>query len=120
MRASDKHRPLPYGYLDRETVVSFHDPYVESLRPEGLDTPAAALTAETVAAADGVVIATHHSSYDWAWLQQHARLIVDTRHLLPRTNLAVRMPVPGSAWGFSPRLTQGEVGLNRLWFYKGT
>lgn len=75
--------------------VSFHDPHVESLRHEGLDTPAVALTAETVAGADGVVIATNHSGYDWAWLQRHARLIVDTRHVLPQASLAVQVP----AWG---------------------
>ncbi len=79
----------------RGARVSFHDPYVQSLAHEGLDTPAAALTAATVAAADGVVIATNHSSYDWAWLQQHARLIVDTRHVLPQASVAA----PAPAWG---------------------
>jgi UDP-N-acetyl-D-mannosaminuronate dehydrogenase len=48
-----------------------------------------------VAGADGVVIATHHTSYDWNWLQQHARLIVDTRHVLPQARVAV----PALAWG---------------------
>jgi UDP-N-acetyl-D-glucosamine dehydrogenase len=79
----------------RGARVSFHDPYVQSLAHEGLDTPAAALTAATVAGADGVVIATHHTSYDWDWLQQHARLIVDTRHVLPQARVAA----PALAWG---------------------
>ena len=62
--------------------MSFHDPFVASLAREGLDTPAAALNAETLAAADCVLIVTDHRSYDWGWLQAHAPLIVDTRHVL--------------------------------------
>ena len=37
------------------------------------------LTAEAVAAYDCVVISTHHSAYDWQWLADHAKLIVDAR-----------------------------------------
>ncbi len=62
--------------------VRFHDPCVASLLDQGLETPAAELAAEEIAAADCVVIATDHSSYDWDWVQTHARLIVDTRHAL--------------------------------------
>ena len=63
-------------------VVSFHDPFVDSLRHEGLATPFVELTLETLATADCVLITTNHSSYDWTWIQQHTRLIVDTRHVL--------------------------------------
>ena len=40
----------------------------------------ATLDEATLAAADCVVIATDHASYDWGWVAQHARLIVDTRN----------------------------------------
>jgi len=64
-------------------LVSFHDPFVTSLRDKGLEAPFADLTEEMLAAADCVVIATNHSSYDWAWVQHHAPRIVDTRRVLP-------------------------------------
>jgi len=62
-------------------LVSFHDPFVTSLRDMGLEAPFADLTEELLAAADCVVIATNHSSYDWAWVQHHAPRIVDTRRV---------------------------------------
>jgi UDP-N-acetyl-D-glucosamine dehydrogenase len=62
--------------------VRFHDPFVRSLLHEGLDTPYVELSAEELAAADCVVIATQHASYDWAWVGEGARLLVDTRHVV--------------------------------------
>ena len=62
--------------------VSFHDPFVASLREEGIEAPRVELTAEELAAADCVVIATDHSSYDWERIREQARTIVDTRHAL--------------------------------------
>jgi UDP-N-acetyl-D-glucosamine dehydrogenase len=66
----------------RGARVSYHDPFVPSLQPEGLNTPAVELTGEAVRTADCLLIATNHSCYDWDWIQQHARLIVDTRYAL--------------------------------------
>jgi len=67
---------------ERGALVSFHDPFVTSLSDEGLDTPATALAAELLATAHCTVIATNHTSYNWDWVQQHARLLVDTRYAL--------------------------------------
>lgn len=36
-----------------------------------------------VVEADCVVVATHHSSYDWRWLADHPTVVVDSRHVLP-------------------------------------
>jgi UDP-N-acetyl-D-glucosamine dehydrogenase len=66
----------------RGARVSFHDPLVTSLQEEGLDTPGVELTTATLADADCVLIATNHSTFDWAWIQAHAQLIVDTRYAL--------------------------------------
>jgi UDP-N-acetyl-D-glucosamine dehydrogenase len=38
-----------------------------------------ALTPETLAAADAVVIVTDHDAVDWALVAEHAPLVVDTR-----------------------------------------
>ncbi len=66
----------------RGAQVSFHDPYVTSLRHEGLETPRLELNEASLAAADCVLIVTDHADYDWDWISQHAALIVDTRHAL--------------------------------------
>jgi UDP-N-acetyl-D-glucosamine dehydrogenase len=81
----------------RGARVSFHDPFVSSLREEGLDTPRVELTADALAAADCVVIATDHSCYDWDWIREHARTIVDTRYALGPLTAGEPAPVVGPA-----------------------
>ena len=66
----------------RGAEVTYHDPYVASLRREGIDLDSTELTGEALAAADCVVVVTDHSDYDWAWIGATARLIVDTRNAL--------------------------------------
>ena len=66
--------------------VDYHDPHVprtHAMRRYGdLQMESAAWSAATLAAADAVVIATHHAWYDWAFVGQHARLIVDARGVM--------------------------------------
>ncbi len=38
------------------------------------------LTPEYLAGQDCVLIVTDHSAYDWAWVVEHAPLVVDTRN----------------------------------------
>lgn len=62
--------------------VSYHDPYVPLLEE---DDPALALASiilspETLREADCVVITTAHQSYDWQWVVENSRLVVDTRN----------------------------------------
>ncbi len=66
----------------RGAEVSYHDPYVGSLRREGIDLDSSPLTAEALAAADCVVVVTDHSDYDWTWIGATAPLIVDTRNAM--------------------------------------
>jgi UDP-N-acetyl-D-glucosamine dehydrogenase len=66
----------------RKARVSYWDPYIPRLRADGLDTASVALTAETLQAADCVVIATDHTQTDWDLVRQHARLVMDTRNAL--------------------------------------
>ena len=68
----------------RGARVRFHDPYVRSLLPEGLETPFDELTGSTLKEADCVVVVTNHSYYDWKWIERTARCVVDTRHALKR------------------------------------
>jgi UDP-N-acetyl-D-glucosamine dehydrogenase len=61
--------------------VSFNDPYVPNVRLTG-DRVARSveLTAEWLAAQDCVVIVTDHRVYDYDFILEHAKLVVDTRN----------------------------------------
>ncbi|HEX9988683.1 MAG TPA: nucleotide sugar dehydrogenase [Chloroflexia bacterium] len=73
--------------------VDYNDPYAPQLQvSEGADLMTSVeLTEEAVNSYDAVLIVTDHSSYDWAWIADHAKLIVDsrnaTRHLAHRENI---------------------------------
>jgi UDP-N-acetyl-D-glucosamine dehydrogenase len=68
----------------RGAVVSYNDPHIPRLpKMRSHDVPdltSQPLTAEFLAAQDCVLIATDHSAYDWDFVVQHSRLIVDTRN----------------------------------------
>jgi UDP-N-acetyl-D-glucosamine dehydrogenase len=65
-------------------VVCYNDPHIPKLRPVrqySYQLKSTPLTAETLAAADCILLATDHSAYDYDFILQHAKLIVDTRHV---------------------------------------
>jgi UDP-N-acetyl-D-glucosamine dehydrogenase len=62
--------------------VVYHDPYVPNLRHEGMAQTSVDLTAELLRSADCVVIVTNHTSFDYAFIAEHACLIVDTRNAM--------------------------------------
>lgn len=67
----------------RGAVVSYHDPHVARLHEDGVELASVPLSAETLRAADCVVIVTDHSSIDYGLIAREAQLVVDTRHALP-------------------------------------
>jgi len=62
--------------------TQFHDPYVEEIHLEGNGhrLRGIGLSSETVSEADCVVIVTDHRKINYAWLTEHAKLVVDTRN----------------------------------------
>ncbi len=65
--------------------VDYHDPHVpetHEMRHYDVDKESVELTADAVAGYDCVVIATNHSSTDWAMVAEKAQLIVDTRNAM--------------------------------------
>ncbi len=71
--------------LTRGAEVRYHDPYVPRYRvgrdvfyPEERWLESVDLTAETLAAADCVIIVSGHRAVDYALVMQHARLVLDT------------------------------------------
>ncbi|GAB4524945.1 MAG: nucleotide sugar dehydrogenase [Anaerolineae bacterium] len=78
--------------------VQFHDPHVASIRLEdGEQMHSTDYSAELLASADCVAIITDHSTYDWADVVQHSRVILDTRHVLDATGTAYNRNAPAEA-----------------------
>jgi UDP-N-acetyl-D-glucosamine dehydrogenase len=71
----------------RGATVAFHDPHVPAVPPTRQHRDLAGrssqpLTAEGVAAADAILIATDHDAVDYRLIGAHARLVVDTRNAM--------------------------------------
>jgi UDP-N-acetyl-D-glucosamine dehydrogenase len=62
--------------------VDYHDPYAPTLQTEEGQPPLQSieLTPAALDGSDAVLIITDHSTYDWPWIVDHARLVVDTRN----------------------------------------
>ncbi len=78
--------------LHKGAAVCYNDPHIPSLGPTrrhpNLRMHSIPLTPESLREQDCVVVVTDHSSYDWPWIAQHARLIVDTRNATRRARAA--------------------------------
>ncbi len=64
--------------------MDYNDPhiprYIGGRHYPGLEMTSTPLTAETLKAADLVLLVTDHSAYDYRWLASQAKVIVDTRN----------------------------------------
>ena len=71
-------------FREQGAKVIYNDPFIPKLPrlrhykfPAMKSTP---LTAELLKKQDAVVISTDHTAYDYQWLGQHSRLVIDTRN----------------------------------------
>jgi UDP-N-acetyl-D-glucosamine dehydrogenase len=69
----------------RGAEVSYHDPFIPSFREDGHRREGVPLTAETVGAADAIVIVTDHTRVDYQLIVDRAALVVDARNATART-----------------------------------
>jgi len=60
--------------------VSYHDPFIPLLQSDTLSMTSITLDRGALQDADCVVIIANHSSYDWVWIVENSRLVVDTRN----------------------------------------
>jgi UDP-N-acetyl-D-glucosamine dehydrogenase len=66
---------------EKGAQVAYNDPYVQTVKLEGDEKAhSVKLSAQMLAGYDCVVIVTDHSDYDYQWIVDNARLIVDTRN----------------------------------------
>ncbi|HET9493029.1 MAG TPA: nucleotide sugar dehydrogenase [Chloroflexia bacterium] len=82
--------------LSKGARAEYHDPYIKTLEiSEHAQAEQIAsigdLTEDKLREYDAVVIVTDHTTYDYGWIADHARLLVDTRnatkHLKERDNI---------------------------------
>jgi len=70
--------------LARGAILTYNDPHVPSLpkmrHHDVPDMDSSPLTPEHLAAQDCVLIATDHSAYDYDFIVQHSRMVLDTRN----------------------------------------
>ncbi|MBT5831965.1 MAG: nucleotide sugar dehydrogenase [Candidatus Latescibacteria bacterium] len=65
---------------EKGAKVSYHDPFIPKIQIDMLDLACVDLDEARLKKADCVVITTHHSAYDYEWIVQQARCVVDTRN----------------------------------------
>jgi UDP-N-acetyl-D-glucosamine dehydrogenase len=67
-------------FRDHGIDVAYHDPLIPRVQVKGATLESVALTAEALAASECVVIHTDHAVFDYEWIVEHARLLLDTRN----------------------------------------
>jgi UDP-N-acetyl-D-glucosamine dehydrogenase len=76
-------RPIARKLRGRGAAVAYHDPYVPAWQVDGQDVPRACDLQAAVAAADLVIVLQAHREYDLAGIAATARLLLDTRGVVP-------------------------------------
>jgi len=72
--------------ISKGAEVIYNDPYIPEIKPSrhySFEMNSTPLTKESLAAADCVLVATNHTAYDYDFILEHSRLIVDTRNVYP-------------------------------------
>lgn len=67
---------------NKGAIISYSDPHVPKfpkMREHNFDLESMSLTAEMLAKVDCVLLATDHAKFDYEFIKQHSKLIVDTR-----------------------------------------
>ena len=69
---------------ERGADLTYNDPHIPTLgKKRDYDVPdmsSTELTPEFLAAQDCVLIATNHTAYDYAYIVEHSRMVLDTRN----------------------------------------
>lgn len=71
---------------EKGAEIAYSDPYLPTfpkMREHHFDLASVPITPETLAKYDCVLVATNHDAFDYALIQRHAKLIVDSRGVYP-------------------------------------
>lgn len=77
---------LLYLLQEKGANITYHDPYVPLLNMNGLNMTCVPLDTDALQSADCVVITTAHGSFDWEWVVENSRLVIDTRNATKTVN----------------------------------
>ena len=72
-----------YEELKKGAKIYYNDPHVPKItkmRKHDIQLNSSELTEELLASMDAVVIITDHSAYDFKWIVNNAKLVIDTRN----------------------------------------
>jgi UDP-N-acetyl-D-glucosamine dehydrogenase len=73
------------GLRKKGAHIAYADPHVPTFPVDGTELKAVEPTAMELREADCVLVLTDHPGVDYGTVARHARLIVDTRHIIPET-----------------------------------
>ncbi len=84
----DDHRESPSIIIieklgEKGAKVNYNDPHIPRFarqREHNIGLESVPLTEKTLSAQDLVIIATDHSAYDYEWIVQHSKIVLDTRN----------------------------------------
>ena len=84
----DDHRESPSiaiieKLMAKGAAVNYNDPHIPRFakqREHDIRLESAPLTAELLTSQDAVVIATDHTAYDYDWIVEHSRIVIDSRN----------------------------------------
>jgi UDP-N-acetyl-D-glucosamine dehydrogenase len=79
-RHSPALRIMELLHMDGARNIKYNDPYVPTAHVDGLEFKSVPLTKSLLRSSDCVLITTDHSSYDYDFIVQHAKLVIDTRN----------------------------------------
>lgn len=71
--------------IDKGALIDYNDPHVPvlpSMRHYNIKKESVELTAENLKSYDCVLISTDHSAYDFNFIAEHSKLVVDTRNAM--------------------------------------
>ena len=78
-------RPVARKLAAKGATLTYHDPHVESWQVDGVDIPRSTDLEQAMADADLTILLTDHSDYRPKLLEEYARLLLDTRGVLRRS-----------------------------------
>jgi UDP-N-acetyl-D-glucosamine dehydrogenase len=67
---------------EKGAEVQYHDPHVPVFNHDGMAMTSVDDLDKALNEAECVVVVTDHAAYDWAMIEKHAKVLVDTRHVL--------------------------------------
>ncbi len=77
-------------FREKGAVVDYNDPYVPKLPPSRkykFDMQSVDLTVENINSYDVIVLSTDHSDYDYNFIYENAKLIVDSRNAFEKNSI---------------------------------